>query len=183
VWKNIWNLFFNYEELPVLHVALHALTSCTLSLSIAVAADMHGLVTLGGDDTTTSRNYLPQTEELVCWTKNVHVSVSLCTIMFHLVCACVHVCMVVVVCVECTHLIVWGHALTLATEISQGWQPLLPRGSYTTGRVHQPPCDVFMFLHTIGDTPGSFPDSSYTIHISHKGNSVPLSDTIRGLGG
>jgi len=70
-----------------------------------------------------------------------------------------------------------------STEISQGWQPLLPRGSYTTGRVHQPPCDVFMFLHTIGDIPGSFPNSSYTIHISHKGNSVPLSDTIRGLGG
>jgi len=65
------------------------LTSCTLLLSIAVAADMQGLVTLGGDDTTTGRNYLPQTEELACWTKNVHVLVSLCTIMFHLVCACV----------------------------------------------------------------------------------------------
>lgn len=74
-----------------------------------------------------------------------------------------------------------------STEISRGCQPLLLCGSYTTGRVHQPPCDVFMFLHTmflhtIGDIPGSFPYSSYTIHISHEGNSVPLSDTSRSLG-
>ena len=83
--------------------------------------------------------------------------------------------------------LVWFASDTEVLKFSRGCQPLLPRGSYTTGRVHQPPCDVFMFLHTmflhtVGDIPGSFPDSSYTIHISHEGNSVLLSDTIRGLG-
>ena len=85
----IFGIYFSTmkNQPPVLHTALHALTSCTLLPSIAVAADMHGLVTLGGDDTCHRQKLLTANRGISLLDKECTCISQLCTIVFHLVCA------------------------------------------------------------------------------------------------